>query len=172
MASRTSTTALNGTTSAFVYLEKRLAEKLNLSLRDFRYVRREALKKRRDWTIEGRAVVLTEKALARVIEFIRSTSGEPLASDFSDCRLPSPAEKKNGAHDAAPPPDEELQELTVKRIYPNYRLLMATTQDGTDVRVSVMQNKNFRPRMTLKARPIGENHFRMEGRCPRFPGRY
>jgi hypothetical protein len=74
-------------------------------------------------------------------------------------------------------PDREVCELEVMRLPANPRLILAYCElDGVTqvVRVWVGINKNFRPRMRLKAqRGASENApWKLVGRRPRLPGRW
>jgi hypothetical protein len=87
--------------------------------------------------------------------------------DCSECL------EKNGADPPSSGP--EFVELTVTRVYPNPHVIEACLETGEHVRVAVMRNTNFRPQMKIKARrplPDGPELYRLEGRCPRFPGRW
>ena len=108
--------------------------------------------------------------------FIHATAAEALLKglgsngiDISDCAL------ENGQEPAAP----ALVELTITRIWSNPRLLQATRDDtGESVRVRVPKNVNFQPRMKIKARiPVNgaegpQPLYILEGRCPRYRGRW
>jgi hypothetical protein len=72
-------------------------------------------------------------------------------------------------------PQEEIVELTVERKFSNPRLLVAKTATGDLVRVRVPYNANFQPRMIIRARVPHSDEpqlYLMEGRCPRYPGRW
>jgi hypothetical protein len=74
-------------------------------------------------------------------------------------------------------PDEKIRELEVVRIPLNPRLVLASLDEGGPkqvVRVWVGVNRNFRPRMRLRAkRGSGENAlWRLIGKRPRLPGRW
>ena len=163
-------------TTSPLYLEQKISAKLGLSRDAFRHVRREVLKKGRDWSEIERHTVLTAAAVQRVLEYMQKGSSAAQAPlDFSDC-LYGASPEKNGApegeepHLAAEAP--ALVELTVFRIYPNRGLLIATDPEGARVDVRVLNNRNFRPRMTLRGRLEKPGVYVMEGRCPRYPGRY
>ena len=74
-------------------------------------------------------------------------------------------------------PDEEIRELEVVRIPANPRLVMATCEeDGVKrvVKVWVGINRNFRPRMRLRAQRGSTQNapWKLVGRRPRLPGRW
>lgn len=132
-----------------------------------RLIRKTVLKKNTDWTIIGRDIVISQVALEKVLEFLRNTSNATLPADFTDCLV-------NGAGEKQTPPaaGQEAQELIVKRVYPNPRLLLAIDPAGADVRVRVRNNQNFVPKMKISAVPIGDGLYQMQGRCPRYKGRF
>jgi hypothetical protein len=80
--------------------------------------------------------------------------------------------------DQAQPPDEEIRELTVEKLPLNPRMAWASFEepDGRKqvVLVFVGINRNFRPRMKLRAqRGSTENApWKLVGRQPRLPGRW
>lgn len=168
------------------YSEKKFADKLGITRVEMRIIRKTVLTKKRDWTIAGRDIVLSQAAISMVLEYLRNTSNAELPADFTDCLsglLPPlpPASRRRGqdpgTNDAGekqtpPPAAQAAQELIVKRVYPNPRLLLALAPDGADVRVRVRNNQNFTPKMKLLAVPIGDGLYQMQGRCPRYKGRY
>jgi hypothetical protein len=106
----------------------------------------------------GRSLFISETALKKLL---RELGSEKL--DCTEC-----LEKNGAAHGVV--------ELIVTRVFPNPRLIQAITDTGELVLVSVATNTNFRPRMTVKAHAPGPlpapQLYRLEGRCPRFPGRW
>lgn len=178
-----------------IYYERLLAPILGISREDLVYLRGEVLKKnKRGWWREGRDIVITGAGLRLILERLRATSNSaPVEVDLSPALVSGSEEKKEGPEpapvdgaedphrDEEPPPPKALPppaarnglvELTVLRCYPNPRMLRATTTDGQAVDVRVKTNKNFVPRMTLKARLVTAGKYEMEGRCPRTRGRY
>jgi hypothetical protein len=74
-------------------------------------------------------------------------------------------------------PEEEMRELTVEKRPLNPRLVLASYEEGgvkRVVKVWVGANRNFRPRMVLKARrgPTEYEPWTLVGRRPRLPGRW
>jgi hypothetical protein len=147
-----------------LYNESRVAEKLQLPRDTIRYIRAEVLKKN-DWLQNGRDIVLTQGGLSAVIEHV----GVARIEDFADCAVDS--EKK------------EPVELIVTRVPPNRVVLYASLPrvDGIQARevpVRVKDNSNFRVGMKLTAiapTPGATGSaalYQLEGRCPRFAGRY
>lgn len=139
------------------YYESKVADKLELSRDDVRFLREDALKKEKgDWCQPGRDVLLSEAGLRIILDIVGYTA--PI-ENFSDCLT---TEKT------------EPVELTVIRLYPNRRLLQASNDELGEVTVRVSDNSNFRPTMTLKAIPPAPGKaavYQLAGRCPRYPGR-
>lgn len=145
------------------YSEAALAAKLSVTKNGLQNFRDRELQPT-EWKKIGRDIYLSPPALNKVLEL---TGNADL--DCSDCLL-----QKNGE---APP--DAVEELMVNRIYPNPHLVECVrpakgARPATRVLVRVPLNKNFRPRMVLRARADvnNPNLYRLEGRCPRFPGRW
>lgn len=153
--------------SCELYSEKKLAEKFGVTRERLRDLRIQFLNPGQSGRA-GRETVITLAGAVRLAVELGASIGEG-PRDFEDCRFITAEQKKNGQVAPASP---QLEELTVKRIFPNVQLLLATTAAGREVRVRVRDNQNFIPKMKLKARPIGPEFYQMEGRCPRFKGRY
>lgn len=163
-----------------IYYERAVAELLGISRSDLTYLRKAHLKKNEGWRTEGRDVVLTQAGLDEILTRAKASLNTAGASDldFASALVSTPtALEKNGQEEqpsattiSAPRPEPIV--LTVARCYPNFRLLQARTEAGVLVDVRVPNNKNFVPRMTLKARLSGTGKYEMEGRCPRTRGRY
>jgi hypothetical protein len=141
--------------------EQRLADCLGVTRSALIEFRTSSLKKK-DWKKEGRQVALSESAVKSVL----ASLGCPNV-DVSSCAI--------GDNGQAPEP--QLVDLTVHRIFPNPRLILAIVDDsGEIVRVMVPSNVNFQPRMKIKAWPphnkVGPQLYRLHGRCPRYRGRW
>jgi len=124
---------------------------------------RSSLKKNDDWIKNGREILLSPGAVKKLLVELGSPN-----YDISSCAI-----QKNGRIAAA----QEAVNLTVTRIFPNPRLIMARLEEsGEEVRVIVPFNVNFQPRMQIKARPPlkadGPQLYRLEGRIPRFKGKW
>lgn len=143
------------------YYEARLGELLGLKTEDLRFLRTDLLEKEKGWDLDGRDVVISQQGLDQLLEFMGSSTAQKFDRiDFSS------AEKKEGP---------ALTELVVFKTFPNPRLLLAKMIADPlqlPVNVQVANNLNFRPGMKLKAKQLRPGVFRMEGRCPRYPGRY
>ena len=139
------------------YYEGAVAERLGLTRSALEDYRARSLKKEGDWKKIGRSVALSEGSLKKLLGYLGSPN-----LDCSKCLV-----GKNGA-------DPEPIELQITRVYPNPRLLLAATERGEEVRVSVQNNINFRRGMKIKAHPpAGEAQlYQLDGRCPRFPGKW
>jgi hypothetical protein len=140
------------------YSESQLASRLAVTRSSLENFRRGALGNG-DVKKIGRSLFISEAALKKLLASLGSAE-----LDCSECL------EKNGAS-----PDGVV-ELVVTRVFPNPRLIQATTDTGELVLVSVATNNNFRPHMTVKAHAPGPlpapQLYRLEGRCPRFPGRW
>jgi hypothetical protein len=140
------------------YSEALLASHLTVTRTSLENFRKGALGKD-DVKKIGRSLFISEAALKKLL---RELGSEEL--DCTECL------EKNGAV------QDGVVELIVTRVFPNPRLIQAITDTGELVLVSVASNNNFRPRMTVKAHTPGPlpapQLYRLEGRCPRFPGRW
>lgn len=155
-----------------LYLEQGVADLLGLSRRDLKSVRDEVLQKEKGWTVHGRDVALTQTGLDRILKQLR-LADRPI--DFATARVAAASSEKKAAADMPGPAaaaGNDTEELTVHRTYPNPRLLEALTNSGDRVTVGVKSNQNFRPKMKLRARLVRAGRYELEGRCPRYPGRY
>jgi hypothetical protein len=137
------------------YVEKILAERLQLPLSAIAAFR--AGLKKNDWQKSGRQILLSPAAVKKLL---------------SDYDISSSVIQENGE-----PARPEAIELVIERVFPNPRLILCKVPEtGELVRVLVPMNVNFQPRMTIKARPPlkpeGPQLYRLEGRCPRFKGRW
>jgi hypothetical protein len=140
------------------YSESLLASRLTVTRTSLENFRKGALQKD-DVKKIGRALFISEAALKKLL---RELGSEEL--DCSECL------EKNGAA------QDGVVELVVTRVFTNPRLIQAVTDTGELVLVSVARNENFRPNMTVKAHTPGPlpapQLYQLEGRCPRFPGRW
>jgi hypothetical protein len=146
-------------------LESLVAKKLALGRSEIAAFRKTSLQKDRDWRLHKKQVELTPDA----IDKISTALGTSPPAAAPDTAQPAPP--------TGDTPQPELVELQVARIYPNPRLLQARTAAGQLVNVAVPKNQNFRPPMRIKAHPPDQpppavQIYRLEGRCPRFPGRW
>ena len=142
------------------YCERLLAVRLGVSRGSLDEFRRAELKKNGDWTKRGREIFLAETALQLLLKKLGSPD-----LDCSDCR------EKTDLADAG----NGTIELAVTRVFPNPHLLECVNPSTQErVRVRVSRNENFRPRMMLKAKPdaLAAGLYQLEGRTPRFPGRW
>ncbi len=141
-------------------LEAAVAKKIGVGRNVLIEYRQAHLEKNLHWRTNRKQVELSQDAIDKISATLGTAppGGEPV----SHSTPPAPA--------AVP----EVVELQVLRVYPNPRLLAAKTAAGDLVLVSVPKNKNFRPRMQIKARPPanGSTLYYLDGRCPRYPGRW
>jgi len=148
------------------YIEAKVADRVGHTRQHLKGIRDESLKKNSDWKVLGRDVVLSAKGLVKLLERL-----ELLGIDCSSALV-----EKNGE---VAPAEPEFLEVTVTRVFPNPRLLLAVLPETNEgpILVSVPNNVNFRPAMKVKVRqptepPPAPQLYRLEGRCPRFPGRW
>jgi hypothetical protein len=136
-------------------LESVVAKKLGVARSVLAAHRKNSLEKS-EWRLNHNQVEIAAAAIKKISTTLGTTPpGNPAAHNTA----------------AAAP---EVVELEVLKVYPNPRLLAAKAADGSLILVSVPRNKNFRVRMRIKARPPeeGRTTYTLEGRCPRFPGRW
>lgn len=156
------------------YFESKLSEKLGISRDELVAIRRQLLQKKQEhWKMLGRELVISRAGVDLLLASLIEKTGAGIdLSKILSCAVP----QQSTTSKAAPPPQKNGEvELTVKRLYPNDRLLLATHPETQEqLRVSVPSNANFRPAMKLKARPQGDPRqpWKLVGRCPRFPGRW
>jgi hypothetical protein len=141
------------------YSESLLASHLTVTRSTLENFRKSSLEKN-DVKKIGRSLFISDVALEKLLR--------DLGSDGLDC---SACLEKNGAE------ENTLLELVVSRVFPNPRLIQATNPTtGELVLVQVAKNINFRPHMLVKVHPPeprpAPQLYRLEGRCPRFPGRW
>jgi hypothetical protein len=139
-------------------LEQDVSKKIGVARAVIAEYRKEHLTLGEDWRVERKQVELSQSAVDKISTALGAT---PALSPITP-----------------PPPVPEAVELIVLRLLPNPRLLVAVFPDDLARRhtlyVSVAMNKNFRPGMRIKTRPPdnGTAIYKLEGRCPRYPGRW
>lgn len=106
---------------------------------------------------EGRSVVYTELGIVAV----RGKIAEELGAEPKDV-----ADGTNGTD------GPRIEELTVVRTVRNPRIVIAALSQDGEQRVIVRSNENFLPRMKLRARWLHDDLWQLEGRCPRWRGRW
>lgn len=134
-------------------LEDDLAVSLGLNRDEMRALRRQHLVEGVTWHRREKRLWVTDEGVA----LIHAAVG---------VAAQNAPEKKEGAAG---------RELTVTRIPSrNTRILEAQKKDGRPVRVRVTSNVNFIPGMVIHAREEGpyEDVMTLEGRCPRYRGRW
>ncbi len=133
-------------------LEDDLAAELGLNRDEMRRQRRAHLVEGVTWLRKNKRLWLTEEGV-RLIKEAMGVRPEPVLERRSEA---------------------EGETLRVLRIPRNARILEAEKKDGGVVRVRVSSNVNFVPGMEIKARTEGPygDVMTLEGRCPRFRGRW
>ena len=140
-------------------LESVAAKNLGVSRSVLAEYRKKTLMQNRHWRLNHNQVEILEEALHNISTTLGATP--PGQEAEPDSTTPAP-----------PAAEPEVVELEVIRVYPNPRLLAAKTAGGFVVQVLVPKNRNFRPRMQIKARRGPGSAYYLEGRCPRYPGRW
>ena len=138
--------------------EDDIAAELGLDRDAMRGLRRAHLQEGVNWRRHQRRVELSMDAVALIRSAVVGEK-EPASPE-----APAAPEKE-------PAPDL----LTVLRIPRNQRIVEAKKKDGRVVRVRVRDNKNFVAGMEIRARHIPadfEDMMTLEGRCPRWRGRW
>jgi len=165
------------------FSEESVAKDLGLSRDELKKMRAENLFVGEDFVLDGRSIMLTKGGIdrlrgvigrmaAKVVQTAEKLAGGLGVGADDEFRTPSqilPGLLKKIA-DAA---EDNLEELTVSRTWPNPRVLDAVASDGRTVRVRVRSSKNFIAGMILRARPDEfKTLYSHEGRTPRFRGRW
>jgi len=149
--------------SAVWYSEALLAERLQISQGEMSRLR-SSLKKM-EVKRKAAGYFIHERVAKRLLEDLGSPD-----LDISGCAL-----QDNGTE---PPAPIEIVELIITRVYPNPRLILARFPDDVaekfPVRVKVPNNINFQPHMKIRVRPPlkEDGLYILEGRCPRYRGRW
>lgn len=158
-------------------LERDFAQALGLREEHIRALRKAHLTEGLHWKKEGRDIVMTEAGQ----EKIRAVLELEKTAEKKDGAAGSPGALGDGQGVSDPVP--AVVTLWVVSKPQNPRVVWCCDVDPAfwaekkpagALTVRVRSSENFRPRMALKARPCSErpNTFDLEGRCPRFPGRY
>lgn len=162
--------------------ESVVAKNLGLARDVLAAYRKNSLEKNLDWRIHRKQVELSRDGIKKIMDSLLMApdpvtlstalgTSPPAAAPMTTAQPKEPAPPANG-----PPQPEKLVELQVVKIYPNPRLLRARTAEGELVTVAVPKNRNFRPLMRIRARqpgaPPAVQIYQLEGRCPRYPGRW
>lgn len=144
--------------AAFSIFEAEAAVELGISRETMREKRTELMTEGQDWIQDGRDIKITPGALAALKDVLSDTL--------------TPEEKK--AADEAPTTQGEVKTFTVSRVTRNPKIILAKKEGGEEVRVRVKNNRNFLPGMEVRARQdlAYDDVFVLEGRCPRYRGRW
>ena len=143
--------------------EDRLAKEIGVARQVLVDLRKEHLKKGEDWEKEGNCIVLTSRGIRRVQDQL-GVKVELLSS----MEVSAGMTVQYG----------EFEEMDVIRSgMINPRVVQCRRENGEEVYVRVNDSRNFKPigndgrPMKLKARYTKDGWY-MEGRCPRYPGRW
>jgi hypothetical protein len=158
-------------------LERDFAEALGLREEHIRSLRKAHLTEGLHWKKEGRDIVMSEAGQEK-IRAVLELEKTPQKKDGAE-GSPVAQGDAQGVSDPVP----AVVTLWVVSKPQNPRVLWCSDVEPTLwvekkppalLTVRVRSSENFRPRMALRARPcpVRPNTFDLEGRCPRFPGRY
>lgn len=164
-----------GKPSPFVHVERELASLLGVS-QDAVKDQRQALQLTRgaDWELVKGAVTYTDPAAKKILMTLRVSyaPGTP-APDLAPNNEPDapPA----GGDDVPAGEDAEVVQLVCVKLPRNRRIILArlaADKQAPIVRVRVKDSGNFTIGMDLPAKKIGEDLYVLDGRRPRFPGKF
>jgi hypothetical protein len=133
------------------------------------------------WRKKGREIIWLEDGLARVegvLAALQQKKGQDEAQGGGDEEFASVADGGVLAGALAGLMAPTLKRMRVQAIPRNPKLVLAVPADEKNggpehvVRVRVRSNQNFLPGMELNARMESEEQGVLEGRCPRYRGRY
>jgi len=166
------------------FSEEKVAKELGVSRDELKKMRAENLYVGEDFVLAGREIMLTQGGIDRlrgvikrlaatVVQTVEKLAGGDGGADVEGFKTPGqvlPGLLKKIAEAV----EDNLEELTVVRTWPNPRVLDARTSDGRTVRVRVRCSENFLPGMLLRARVTADSKdlYLHEGRVPRFRGRW
>lgn len=156
----------------FLHVESELAELLGVA-QDVLKAQRKALLLTRgaDWDLVKNAVTYTEAAAKKILAALQAGSppAEPAAVD--PATIGEPAEPPALPEKAAP----AIVDALCAKLPRNRRIIIARLGAGREaplVRVRVKDSSNFRVGMELKARHLAADLYELEGKAPRFPGKF
>jgi hypothetical protein len=117
-----------------------------------------------EWILYKKRILISEQGL----EKLRSALGAPEGKKEGGA-APAFGDGENGQDGAA---RDEPVALTVTMVPRNRHILLAKKEDGTEVRLRVRDNVNFLIGMQCRGRHAHEDVYDLEGRAPRFRGRW
>lgn len=145
----------------YPHVERELSEGLGLPLDTLKGIRSEQLVRSKHWELVGNEIRYTDEG--KKIALMATGAAlpvEPVAEP------PSPTPPASSG-----PQIGEVRTLTCFRTYRNPHLVEA--RDGDEVAwVRVRSNRKFKQGMEIKARYLGRERWAIEGRGPRFNGKY
>ncbi len=154
-----------GTTEPFPHAEAELGTRLGLGEKNLRQLRAEVLKRGVDWDLVKGGVCLPQTGLGRLLEATGLPASTPVLAEVTaaSATQAAPSARQIGAQ----------EELVCFKCYKlNRRMLEAKTAAGDLVLVSVRDNSNFLPGMTMKCRFAGTRVWELAQRLPRHRGRW
>lgn len=156
--------------NSFVYTERDLADKIGITAKAARELRRDLLEQDIDWQRNTTGIFYSPSGVARVLAALKISVD---AAVFLLRQGPPPAQKiapdsRVEAKDAA-----AYGEAVCLRTYPlNARIVLARLGES-DVRIRVADSKNFVSGMILPIRRIeGSELWELTRKAPRFRGKW
>jgi hypothetical protein len=157
--------------------EKSVAARLGISPGAIRDVREQQCIEGEHWEKRGRDIIWTEAGLQRleeVVAGVEQKNGVTGRTGAESAEFTEVRDEVGGALAALLAPT--LMRVRVRQIPRNPRMLIAEPVEKNtevqEIRVRVRSNQNFLPGMELTARMEDRDLGVLEGRCPRYRGRY
>jgi hypothetical protein len=164
-------------TEVFPHAERELAAALGIAHDVLKEVRVQRLARATDWELVAGIVRYSAAGRAKALAALKIAEVPPAPPEAV---TPAPGEKNASARPAAgadsaandgPPARGAVRELVCLGTVRNRRVIRA--RDGArEVWVRVKDSKNFRPKLRLPARHLGDDRWELVGRCPRYPGKF
>ena len=166
--------------TTFTVWESALRKRIGLSPDRIRQVRREILTEGVHWHRSGKRIRYSDSGVDVVIDHLEILSEKPpektavkaaLTGTEDQRGVSTPENKKNAPHPLSMN-RPKVTDLTVTKIPQNFHIVMAVTRSDWPCVIRVSSNRNFIPGMTVRARHVERNVFVLEGRTPRWRGRW
>lgn len=160
---------LPGDDTEDLYWEQRVAAWLGVPRKRIAAIRRRGLREGEHWIVHQQGIVYTVEGLQKLRDYLGSLGG-----------LTPPAAEPEANADEPPAPvgPPEKKQVTVAKLYPNTRLMLALAPESTpekpvQVLVRVRDNRNFMPGMKVPVVHDPRNSsWQFVGRLPRRKGRF
>ena len=173
---------------AHPHVERELAEALGVAHDFLKSIRRDQLARGADWELVKGQVAYSDAGRAKALAALTADDSAPNVAPHgpdagseknraaaAEARGAAPvAELDAAALDAATEAaaiGAEIVTLVCAKLPRNRRIILAR-HSGALVRVRVKDSQNFRIGMELPARHVRDDLWQLEGKCPRYPGRF